>query len=474
MFCSKGYTWGILASLMSALLKTAIPYRDPDRLFAPLAEQPWAIWLDSGSGEMQGRYDIMVAEPSVTLLTCSDGITVIESADGQTRSDGDPFALLRDQLGQLTAQLLGDIPFAGGAVGYFGYDLCRLIEQLPSSAIDDIAQPWMAIGIYDWALVCDRVERECWLVSSRISDENDPRWQQLIARFSSNENRPEQPPLKAISAIASNMDRAGYAAAFDKVQHYLEEGDCYQINLAQRFSVPVDGSPWSGYLNMREIGGGPFSAWLNLPGFQVLSTSPERFLKFDNGKVETKPIKGTRKRLTDTEQDQQLADELRSSVKDRAENLMIVDLLRNDLGKSCRTGSIKVPELFVLESHATVHHLVSTVTGELDEGKDALDLLKGCFPGGSITGAPKLRAMEIIEELEPHRRGVYCGAIGYIGFDGKMDCNIVIRTAVHKDGMLYYSAGGGIVRDSDCDQEYQESLDKAAVFFACFETDTEA
>lgn len=449
---------------MNQLLKTAISYREPDRLFASLAEQPWAIWLDSGSGAIQGRYDIMVAEPSVTLLTDSDGITVI----GQESSDGDPFALLREQLTHRSPVLPEEIPFAGGAVGYFGYDLCRLIEELPTTAVDDTALPWMAVGIYDWALICDRQEKQCWLVSNRISDENDPRWQQLVVRFNSTETVATRSPLKATAVITSNMSRDDYTAAFNKVQNYLEEGDCYQINLAQRFSVPVAGDVWSGYLRMRELGGGPFSAWMNLPGFQVLSTSPERFLKLKSGRVETKPIKGTRRRLSDVQKDKQLAEALQSSDKDRAENLMIVDLLRNDLGKSCRTGSIKVPELFTLESHTTVHHLVSTVVGELDDEKDALDLLKGCFPGGSITGAPKLRAMEIIEELEPHRRGIYCGAIGYIGFEGHMDLNIAIRTAVHKKGMLFYSAGGGIVRDSDCEQEYQESLDKAAVFLNCF------
>jgi para-aminobenzoate synthetase component I len=454
---------------MSKLLKTAIPYREPDSLFAPLAGESWAIWLDSGRGPMQGRYDIMVAEPSVTLLTNSDGVTFIESAGTQSRKNDDPFVLLQQVLTQNTVTPSDEIPFAGGAVGYFGYDLCRLIEQLPNTAEDDIGLPYMAVGIYDWALVSDRQKKLCWLVSNRIDSDNDPRWQKLMNRFSAEETSIDYPALQATSTIYSNMDRDYYATAFQKVQHYLEEGDCYQINLAQRFSVTVEGNPWSGYLNMREVGGGPFSAWMNLPGFQVLSTSPERFLKLTSNRVESKPIKGTRRRLDDSVQDQQLANELRNSSKDRAENLMIVDLLRNDLGKSCRIGSVKVPELFTLESHTTVHHLVSTVTGELDKSRDALDLLKGCFPGGSITGAPKLRAMEIIEELEPHRRGVYCGAIGYIGFDGNMDCNIAIRTAVHKNGKLYYSAGGGIVRDSDCEQEYQESLDKAAVLFTCFE-----
>jgi para-aminobenzoate synthetase component I len=454
---------------MSTLLKTVIPYQEPDCLFARLAAQPWAIWLDSGCGAMQGRYDIMVAEPSVTLLTGSDGYTVIETSTGkQTSFEDDPFALLREQLQQVTLASNNDVPFAGGAVGYFGYDLARLIEPLPTISHDDYAPPFMAVGIYDWALVCDRKEQLCWLVSNRIDDENDPRWQQLIVRFASESGTGVLPPFKATSSITSNMERSTYTTAFNKVQHYLEEGDCYQVNLAQRFSVEVEGSPWNGYLAMREIGGGPFSAYMNLPGLQVLSTSPERFLKLENGRVETKPIKGTRRRMTDAEKDRLLGEELLSSSKDRAENLMIVDLLRNDLGKSCRTGSVKVPKLFALESHATVHHLVSTVTGELDDGKDALDLLKGCFPGGSVTGAPKLRAMQIIEELEPHRRGVYCGAIGYIGFDGNMDCNIAIRTAVNQNSRLFYHAGGGIVRDSVCDEEYQESIDKASVFLSCF------
>lgn len=453
---------------MPKLLKTTIPYREPEVMFAPLANEPWAIWLDSGCGSIQGRYDIMVAEPSLTLLTGSDGVTLIETQGEQSHIDSDPFALLQEALTQHTVTPSDGIPFAGGAVGYFGYDLCRLIEQLPNIAKDDTDLPYMAVGIYDWALVCDRQEKRCWLASNRIDSDNDPRWQKLVERFSLETKSNEYPALQATSVISSNMDRDSYSSAFQKVQHYLEEGDCYQINLAQRFSVSVEGSPWSGYLKMREVGGGPFSAWMNLPGFQVLSTSPERFLKLSNNRVESKPIKGTRRRVAESEEDRRLADELQNSSKDRAENLMIVDLLRNDLGKSCRVGSVKVPELFTLESHTTVHHLVSTVTGELAEDKGTLDLLKGCFPGGSITGAPKLRAMEIIEELEPHCRGVYCGAIGYIGFDGNMDCNIAIRTAVYINHTLYYSAGGGIVRDSDCEQEYQESLDKAAVFFNCF------
>ena len=229
------------------------------------------------------------------------------------------------------------------------------------------------------------------------------------------------------------------------------------------------GDPWLAYKRLREINSAPFSAYLNYPDVQVLSSSPERFLKVNDAKVETKPIKGTRPRVKDLEQDEKQKEALRQSKKDRAENVMIVDLLRNDLSKNCRSGSVKVPVLFDIESFATVHHLVSTVTGVLNQGQHALDLLKNCFPGGSITGAPKIRSMEIIEELEPNRRGLYCGAIGYIGFDGNMDTNIVIRTLIHSENVIRFWAGGGIVYDSVMEEEYQESLDKAAALLDLLE-----
>ncbi|MGH6635613.1 MAG: aminodeoxychorismate synthase component I, partial [Gammaproteobacteria bacterium] len=243
---------------------------------------------------------------------------------------------------------------------------------------------------------------------------------------------------------------------------YIREGDCYQVNLAQRFSARARGDAWLAYRQLRSLNPAPFSAFLSTPSGAVLSSSPERFLHVNKGLVETKPIKGTRPRAVDQGRDRALMEELRHSPKDRAENLMIVDLLRNDLGKTCAIGSIKVPKLFAVESYATVHHLVSTITGRLGLGKHALDLVAGCFPGGSITGAPKLRAMEIIEELEPHRRSAYCGSIGYIGFDGRMDTNIAIRTLVYCEGLIHAWAGGGIVADSDEEAEYQETLDKAA------------
>jgi para-aminobenzoate synthetase component 1 len=256
------------------------------------------------------------------------------------------------------------------------------------------------------------------------------------------------------------MDKVAYRKAFDRIKHYLKEGDCYQVNLTQRFSASCLGNLWVAYQSLRELNAAPFSAYLNLPEVQILSSSPERFLRLADGIVETKPIKGTRPRKTDEAEDQQQKQQLMNSTKDRAENVMIVDLLRNDISKTCT--DVKVPVIFDVETYTTVHHLVSTVTGVLADNQHALDLLKSCFPGGSITGAPKIRAMEVIEELEPHRRGVYCGAIGYIGFNGNMDSNIAIRTLVHSNNTIRFWAGGGIVNDSVVEEEYQECFDKAA------------
>jgi para-aminobenzoate synthetase component 1 len=270
-----------------------------------------------------------------------------------------------------------------------------------------------------------------------------------------------------LSQIQSNLSEAQYQQAFIQVKNYIAAGDCYQVNLAQRFAAKVQGDSWQAYKKLREISPAPFMAYMNLPlstseNFQILSNSPERFLQTDGQHVETRPIKGTRPRSADAAQDLAYSSELLTSLKDRAENVMIVDLLRNDISKNCVLGSVKANQLFQLQSFANVHHLVSIVTGKLKKTASAVDLLKGCFPGGSITGAPKLRAMQIIEELEPHRRGLYCGAIGYIGFDGSMDTNIAIRSAIVVENELSFYAGGGIVADSVGDNEYKETLDKAS------------
>lgn len=446
-----------------------LPYRgDSARLFDALRDLPWPVFLDSGRPRIaQGRYDILSAAPYRRLLT-RGGITEIHTSAGIMRSTADPFGLLREQLEAEPQEPSAGVPFSGGAIGYFGYGLGWRIERLPELARREDDLPDMAIGIYDWALVIDHQTETAQLVSQGRDPGTNDIWNDLIERF----NRPVQlttRPFRLTSPIRSNLDRQGYQEAFERIQGYIRAGDCYQVNFAQRFEAHTDGDSWSAYEKLRTANPAPASAYLEFGDWHVLSSSPERFLYLDRKRVTTSPIKGTIARSPDAVEDAALREILAASPKDRAENLMIVDLLRNDLGKVCRIGSIEVTRLFGVESFARVHHLVSTVAGELAPGEDALSLLRACFPGGSITGAPKLRAMEIIEELEGLRRGVYCGTIGYLGYDGRMDTNIAIRTLVHTGDRISFWAGGGIVADSQAEAEYQETLDKAAALFEALE-----
>lgn len=439
------------------LNRVPLPYtRDATAFYAAIADLPWAVWLDSSG---RGRYDILTAQPAVTLVTQGEN-TLISDVGGARSSVAEPMALLREQLGP-QLESVADVKFAGGALGYWGYDLARRLMQLPNVAPDGEKLPEMAIGIYDWALQLDHQEQTAQLVSYNRYPQTAQLIQQILGRLRDNTNVPSG-KFHVHGKVTSNFTRASYKAAFATVQNYLHAGDCYQINLAQRFAALASGDAFAAYCKLRKLSPSPYSAFLNLPHAQILCASPERFLQVVQGRVETKPIKGTRPSVADAMQNELLVHDLRNNPKDRAENLMIVDLLRNDLGKNCVPGSVKVPSLFEVESYTTVHHLVSTVTGELAEGRDALALFRDCFPGGSVTGAPKQRAMEIIEQLEPQRRGIYCGSIGYIGFDGNMDCNIVIRTLVYAGNEICCWAGGGIVADSEPGAEYQETLDKAA------------
>lgn len=467
------------------LLKYPLKYQlNTAQFFDRISHKPWAMLLDSGQPQSQyGRYDILVADPFVTISSYEASAEYAAEFGSKTRteivqnglttiSQEDPFLILNSLLAsyQIAQNAL---PFSGGAVGYFSYDLARQLEHLENRALSNEAIPHMMVGIYDWAVVVDHREKTAYLVSNGFQQSTHDHWDALCTLF-------DAPAAMALadfalsSPVISNMSYEQYATAFNTVKNYITEGDCYQVNLAQRFSAKAQGCAWTAYNKLREISPAPFMAYLNFGFMQVLSGSPERFLQVVGSHVETRPIKGTRPRSDDVEQDRQFAKELQESIKDRAENLMIVDLLRNDISKSCEIGSVKADQLFQLQSFANVHHLVSIVTGTLKagdkcQGKTALDLLRGCFPGGSITGAPKLRSMQIIEELEPHRRGIYCGAIGYIGFDGNMDSNIAIRTAVylkdsaHSDtGEISFYAGGGIVADSVLEKEYVETLDKAS------------
>jgi para-aminobenzoate synthetase component 1 len=408
------------------------PYRtDASSYYATLADLPWSAWLDSGGMD---RYDILTAAPHHTVALKQSSIPWRKQ--------------LRAELGERIAPV-DNVPFAGGALGYWRYDQ----QPAPDDAV-------VCAGIYDWALVMDHQEQTARLVSHQRYPETAQLLQEITQRLRSGAALPTD-TFRVHGKISCNFTRQSYEQAFAAVQGYLQAGDCYQVNLAQRFSAQASGDAVSAYLTLRNLSPAPYSAFLNFPGAQILCASPERFISIFNKLVETKPIKGTRPRHSDATRDAQLPDELRHHPKDRAENLMIVDLLRNDLSKNCQAGSVRVPKLFEVESYAHVHHLVSTVQGKLAPGRDALDVLDGCFPGGSITGAPKLRAMQIIKQLEPDRRNVYCGTIAYIGFDGNMDSNIVIRTLLYQNEKVHCWAGGGLIADSLCNEEYQETFDKA-------------
>jgi para-aminobenzoate synthetase component 1 len=335
------------------------------------------VFLDSGYPySRQGRYDIIAADPYCTLVTRAN-LTEIREHGDVTLSPDDPFTLVKRYLGAPGVSAPG-LPFAGGAIGYFGYDLARRLEKLPNLARDEENIPDMAIGLYDWAVIVDHRERRSWLVGQGRDPATAARWPYLKQAFSQIQTLGWQRiDFHVQSPIAANMTRAEYERAFDRIQHYIREGDCYQVNLAQRFSAWCSGNPWCAYELLRQINPAPFSAYLNYPALQVLSSSPERFLQCVNNLVETKPIKGTRPRSPDMMEDLWRMQELRESSKDRAENLMIVDLLRNDIGKSCEPGSVHVPDIFAVESYATVHHLVSTVRGRLPPDGHALDLQIG-------------------------------------------------------------------------------------------------
>lgn len=411
--------------------------------FARLSHRPFAMLLHSGHADHPySRFDIMVADPVKTL-----------TIDDLSLTD-DPLVQLQQAINALglSATPNPDLPFQGGALGLFGYDLGRRFETLPEHAQADISLPDMAVGLYDWALIVDHQKRKVSLLSH----------QDVQARLAWLEAQQPAPArtFTLTSGWRSNMTSAEYAEKFARVQSYLQSGDCYQVNLAQRFQATYQGDEWQAFIRLNASNRAPFSAFVRLEQGAVLSLSPERFIHLAEGMIQTRPIKGTLPRLADPDADRRQAEKLAASPKDRAENLMIVDLMRNDIGRVAEPGSVRVPELFVVEPFPAVHHLVSTITARLPASRTACDLLRAAFPGGSITGAPKIRAMEIIDELEPHRRNAWCGSIGYISLCGTMDTSITIRTLTACGGNLYCSAGGGIVADSQVEAEYQETFDK--------------
>lgn len=437
---------------------------DAHQVFEAIRDLGDPVLLDSSHPvDHCGRYDIVSAAPDLVVRFGPAGLEASHNNAVFEHVSQDPFDYLEHALEDIkTPTADPEIPFNGGFIGIFSYDLSRALEALPSKAEADIDFPWLRVGRYLWAVVIDhQLQRSCLMHHPKVNRTTLQQVRQRLEASCTANNPLAADPFTLSTPFVSNMDRTAYGRALNRIDDYIHAGDCYQINFTQRFSASCNGDPWLAYRALRKTAPTPFAAFLESDDGTILSLSPERFLEVSReGKVETRPIKGTRPRGNNREEDQQLAQQLLQSPKDRAENLMIVDLLRNDLSKSCLPGSVNVPELFSIEHYPNVHHMVSSVCGVLRRGVPPIQLLRDCFPGGSITGAPKIRAMEIIDELEPQRRSIYCGSIGYISACGRMDTSITIRTLLVQANRVYCWAGGGIVADSDIDDEYQECYNK--------------
>lgn len=434
-------------------------------IYLLLKDYKHSFLLDSGKDENKlGRYSFIGANPFTIFKSKNNIIKITDTENIERESVGNPFDYLQDLMRKFKSTERDFLPFLGGAVGYFAYDLCHFVENLPRTAEDDVNIPDCFLGFYDGIIVVDHLENKTYLVALGVNGDPEEKINNLEKIIKEGELNPPTVEIKEKTnapEFKSNMDKEYYIESINKIREYIREGDIYQVNFTQRFQCELEETPLELYTKLRTINPAPFATFMDIGEAQIVSSSPERFIKVQNGIIETRPIKGTRPRGKTPEEDKENREDLLNSEKDRAELLMIVDLERNDLGRIAKTGTVKVPELFVLEEYATVYHLVSTVTAEVREDCDAVDILKATFPGGSITGAPKIRSMEIIDELEPTQRNLYTGSIGYIGFNGDIDLNIVIRTVLCKDQNAYFQVGGGIVWDSNPESEYQESLDKA-------------
>lgn len=451
-----------------------IPYQEPALVLRHFSDQDWLGFLDSAKKIPHiARFSFIVFNPFIKIMAKKAVIKV----NGR-EINGNPFLILQQQLSRYKFSRQDELPpFQGGALGYFSYDLLHHLENIPSHQSDPMNLPDMAIGLYDTVIAFDDEAKKSWIISHGLSEVDvdfDAEKAEEKCNFIMNrlEKKVDIAELKQglfarQETIVSNFQSSNYKQAVQKVIDYIYAGDIFQANISQCFStsLPQEISALDLYFKLREVNPAPFAAFLNYGEISIASASPERFLKLQENLVETRPIKGTRRRSIDPAEDNRLAQELLNSEKDRAENTMIVDLMRNDLSRVCQDHSVKVTKLCGLESYPAVHHLVSIIEGRLKKELDAIDLLAATFPGGSITGAPKVRSMEIIAELEPTARGPYCGSIGYIGFDGTMDTSIVIRTFLINKQQVSFQAGGGIVADSSPHDEYYETLTKASSLF---------
>jgi len=449
--------------------------------------------LDSASDpEKLGRYSFMgadpfmvfrakrvaagVGEPHRARVSIFDG-SPDEPSNLVTEYEADPFEELRQLLAahavHQEAYVAHPAPLLAGAVGYLGYEAGYFIESLPDAGRDDLELPDIHMGFYNSILVhCHRTKQSYASVIGRGPNERvacaraQRKRDELLQLLADFERNPPAawvaPPPSRRELVAAHVDEREYCALVERMKHHIFAGDVFEACLTHRIESPFHGDPWDLYRELRCVNPAPFACYLGLPEAQIVSSSPERFLHLGADRtVESRPIKGTRPRGASEEEDQALLLDLQSAIKDQAENNMIVDLVRNDFGRVCRFGTVHVPELRVVERYATLYQMVSTIRGQLDDGRDAIDLLRACFPGGSMTGAPKIEAMKIIDDLEPVKRGVYSGSVGYLDFSGPMDFNIVIRTITLTRGRALYNVGGAIVADSVPASEYAETLDKA-------------
>ncbi len=465
------------------------PTLDPQECFIALSQLPHCVFFDSALRDPTlGRYSFLAADPFEYIELPAEGSDALSPVAAAV----EPYSV---------ETVTGLPPFQGGAAGLFSYDLGRQLERLPVPAHDEFRVPALAVGLYDVVIAWDHVADRAWIVSHGWPEREpaarrrraEERMEYFRSRIRQNSGkhavgRARSLATSATKAVAtaggdsrtlrieelapqfdvpgptgltSSFSEPQYLGAVARAIEYIHAGDVFQVNLAQRLLFPAPTIPSSLYLRLRQRNPAPFAGYFDLGDFQIVSASPERFLQVRGGEVETRPIKGTRRRSRWPEADLFAGSELRESEKDRAENVMIVDLLRNDLSRVCEPESVRVTQLCGLETYEYVHHLVSDVRGRLRPGATALDLLRAAFPGGSVTGAPKVRAMEIIAELEPTARGPYCGSLGYIGFDGTLDTNILIRTFTAGRGWLQFPVGGGIVAQSDPRREYEETWHKA-------------
>ena len=454
-------------------LVATIAYRDPCELFAHFKDREGAIFLDSAQRrENCGRYSFIAIDP-FQILKSKNGVLTCQG----TTLSGNPFDFLAAELLKFKQESLKEVPgFQGGAAGYLGYELAQHLERLPQALKDDRAFPDLVLGFYDVVLGFDCIHEEAWICSSgfpelelaKRSQRAKVRLQAMVEELNRLTDLPPSPPAReARLKIEADIAPFAYKALVKRALAYILAGDIFEVNLSQRFwaKLPPAFSVFELYLSLRLLNPAPFAAYLHFSEATILSASPERFLELKAGQVEARPIKGTAARGKTLEEDAKLAQGLQASEKDRAENIMIVDLMRNDLSRVCEASSVKVLKLCGLETYSTVHHLVSVVIGKLRPGLGSLDLLKASFPGGSITGAPKLRAMEIIAELEPTQRGPYCGSILYLGFDGQMDSSITIRSFYVQQDRVSFQAGGAVVADSKPELEQAEVLTKAQALF---------